>query len=368
MDKGNLIFETKESYDMKKKVMGLFLTSILVLSMISGCSGSSSGSGSGAGSGSGSDAQAGAEEVRLIFATAVADTHPYALGMAKIAELMSEKTGGTLTGDVFNNSQLGSERDLVEGLQLSTVSMTCVSTAPLSGFTDAFLVFDLPFLFATTEIARGVLDSDIGSEILASVDDQGLIGLSWFENGFRNITNSKLPIETPADLKGIKIRTMENQMHMAAFYGMGADPTPMAFGELFTALQQGTLDAQENPVPIIETSQFDQVQKYLSMTGHAYAPVPVLGSKDVIEALSQEYQEIIRISALEAAPYQREQIDIQTEGGIALLQERGMEVNYPDSAPFQEATQVVYTDFIGEGTGKVSPAIYDRVLEVIANY
>ena len=351
---------------MKKKAIGLVLVSVLVLSVFSGCGGSTPTSTStSGGSTTSTSSETGSEAVKLILATSVADSHPYALGMARVAELMSEKTGGTLTGDVFNNSQLGSERDLVEGLQLSTVDMTCVSTAPLSGFTDAFLVFDLPFLFSSTEIARGVLDSDIGYEILTSVDEQGLIGLAWFENGFRNITNSKLPIETPEDLKGIKIRTMENQMHMAAFYGMGADPTPMAFGELFTALQQGTLDAQENPIPIIETSQFDQVQKYLSLTGHVYAPVPVLISKDVMEGLSQEYQDAIQAAALEAAPYQREQIDIQTEGGVALLQDRGMEVNYPDSAPFQEATKVVYDDYIGEGSGMVSPAIYNRVLEVI---
>ena len=154
-------------------------------------------------------------------------------------------------------------------------------------------------------------------------------------------------------------------MHMAAFQILGADPTPMAFGDLFTALQQGTLDAQENPIPIIETSQFDEVQKYLSMTGHIYAPTPVLIDKKFFDGLEPEYQNAIQEAANEAAVYEREQCDLQNEDGVQKLQDRGMVVNYPDVAPFKEATAAIYDEYVKEGAGNVSPDIYNRVVETI---
>ena len=243
---------------MKKRVLSVLMAASMAVVAFAGCgsSGTTSGSASAVASGSASSAAesaaaTGEAEYAMISGTTTPDAHPYNLGLVKMSELLSEKTNGAVTLDVFGNSQLGSERDLIEGLQLGSLQVTCVSTAPLAGFTDAFLVFDLPFIFETSEQARAVMDSEVGTQILNSVEDQGLKGLAWFENGFRNVTNNVKPITVPDDLKGIKIRTMENQMHMAAFQIMGSDPTPMAMGDVFTALQQGTIDAQENPVPII---------------------------------------------------------------------------------------------------------------------
>ena len=203
--------------------------------------------------------------------------HPYHLGLLRFKELIEAKSGGRIAVDVFHSSQLGSERDLIEGLQLGTVQMTLISTAPLSGFTSDFLVFDLPFIFSSVKAARDCVDSEIGQKMLDQLASQGITGLCFFENGFRSITNSRRPIQTPADLDGIKIRTMENPIHMATFRTMKADPTPMAFGELFTALQQKTIDAQENPLAIVDTSKFYEVQDYLSLTEHFYSPAPRAG-------------------------------------------------------------------------------------------
>ena len=219
---------------MKKRVLAIAMATLMCAGVFAGCSGGStsskpsSGSAAASGSAATGSTATGDAEYEMIAGTSTPETHPYNLGMNKIGELVSEKTDGAVKLDVFGNSQLGSERDLLEGLQLGSLQMTCTSTAPLAGFTDSFLVFDLPFIFETTEQARAVLDSEVGQEILHSVDDQGLVGLAWFENGFRNVTNNVRPITVPDDLKGIKIRTMENQMHMAAFQIMGADPTPMA--------------------------------------------------------------------------------------------------------------------------------------------
>ena len=358
---------------MKKRVLAIAMATLMCAGVFAGCGGGStsskqsSGSAAASGSAATGSTATGDAEYEMIAGTSTPETHPYNLGMNKIGELVSEKTDGAVKLDVFGNSQLGSERDLLEGLQLGSLQMTCTSTAPLAGFTDSFLVFDLPFIFETTEQARAVLDSEVGQEILHSVDDQGLVGLAWFENGFRNVTNNVRPITVPDDLKGIKIRTMENQMHMAVFQIMGADPTPMAMGDVFTALQQGTIDAEENPVPIVATNKFQEVQKYISMTGHIFSPTPVFIAKDYYEALPEEYQTAIQEAATEAAPYQREQIDEQNVSGLEELTNDGMEANEPDKAPFQEATAPIYDQYIKEGTGCVSPEIYQKVEDILAS-
>ncbi|MCJ7854703.1 DctP family TRAP transporter solute-binding subunit [Lachnospiraceae bacterium NSJ-143] len=364
---------------MKKRILSVLMAATLAAAVFAGCGSNGSGSAGSAASGSaasgsaasgsaGSAGSAADSEYAMISGTTTPDAHPYNLGLVKMGELIKEKTNGAVTLDVFGNSQLGGERDLIEGLQLGSVQVTCVSTAPLSGFTDMFLVFDLPFIFETTEQARAVMDSEIGQEILHSVDEQGLVGLAWFENGFRNVTNNVKPIAVPEDLKGIKIRTMENQIHMEAFKVMGADPTPMAMGDVFTALQQGTIDAEENPVPIVETNKFYEVQKYISMTGHLFSPAPVFIAKDYFDAMPAEYQSAITEAAAEATPYQREQIDEQNVSGLQSLQDNGMEVNEPEKAPFQDATKTVYDQYVKDEAGCVSPDLYSKVEEIIAQH
>ncbi|MCI1930183.1 MAG: TRAP transporter substrate-binding protein [Clostridia bacterium] len=351
---------------MKKKVLGVIIASALLAASLAGCGSSSAASSNAAAAKSGASSQAsGKAEFAMIAGTTLPDAHPYNLGLKKMGELVDQKTNGAVTLDVFGNSQLGSERDLIEGLQLGSVQVTCVSTAPLAGFTDSFLVFDLPFIFETTEQARAVMDSDVGNEILHSVDDQGIVGLAWFENGFRNVTNNKKPINTPDDLKGMKIRTMENQMHMAAFQAMGADPTPMAMGDVFTALQQGTIDGEENPVPIVDTNKFSEVQKYISLTGHLFSPAPVFMAKDYYDSMSEDYQKAVQEAATEAAPYERDQIDKQNATGLDDLKAAGMQVNEPEKAPFKKATASIYDEYVKDGSGMVSPDIYNKVEEIV---
>ena len=358
---------------MKKRILSVLMVAAMTSAVFAGCGSSSTGSAAGStatsttGSAAGSTA-AGDSEYAMIAGDTLPDTHPYNLGLNKMGDLIKEKTNGAVTLDVFGNSQLGSERDLIEGLQIGSVQVTCISTAPLAGFTDMFLVFDLPFIFETTEQARAVMDSEVGEQILHSVDEQGLVGLAWFENGFRNVTNNVKPVTVPDDLKGIKIRTMENPIHMAAFKIMGADPTPMAMGDVFTALQQGTIDAEENPVPIVETNKFYEVQKYISMTGHLFSPAPVFIGKDYFESLPAEYQDAIKEAADEATPYQREQIDEQNVSGLESLKSNGMEANEVEKAPFQDATKSVYDEYVKEGTGCVSPDLYSQVEEIIAQH
>ena len=299
-------------------------------------------------------------------ATSNVESHPHALGLMKFAELLDEKSNGRIKMEVFHSGTLGSERDIVEGMQLGTIEVGAITSGPLAGFTDAFLVFDLPYLFDGAEQARKVCLSELGTEMLATVEPAGLKGLAFFENGVRCVTTNTKPIEVPADLKGVKIRTMENSMHMACFSAMGADPTPMAFGELYTALQQGAMDAQENPYTVIYSSKFYEVQKYLSITEHLYSPTPLLMSLDFYESLPADLQKVVDEAAIEAAQWQYQCCDDQNAELLSELEAVGMIINKPDKAPFREATQVVYEEYVAKEPGKVDPDILAQVREIIA--
>jgi len=194
---------------------------------------------------------------------------------------------------------------MVEGLQLGTIDLVVTSTGPLGGFVSKMFVVDLPFLFRDREHAYKVLDGPIGRELMDAFSAKGIKGLAFWENGFRQITNNVRPIEKPEDLKGIKLRTMENKVHLAAFRAFGASPTPMAWSEVYTALQQKTIDGQENPVAIIYHQKLVEVQKYLALTRHFYSPTPLLMSLKAFNALPQDTQKIMADTALECATYER---------------------------------------------------------------
>jgi tripartite ATP-independent transporter DctP family solute receptor len=287
-----------------------------------------------------------AAEFDLTEAHTTTPDHPYTLGMVRYAQLIRERTQGRIAVQIHHSRQLGDERQVVEGLQLGTVHLTVTSTGPLGGFVPEINVVDLPFLFRDAQHAHRVLDGEIGRNLLGKFDAVGIKGLAFWENGFRHITTSKKPIQEPTDLKGLKIRVMENKVHQAAFRQLGADATPMAWGEVFTSLQQGLLDAQENPIPIIYTFKLNEVQRFVSLTGHVYSPAPVLMGKKAWDRISTELQRIILEAALEVASYQRGLIREQEHKQIAELQAKGMVViEHPDKAAFREAMKPVFEHY-----------------------
>ncbi|MCR4710937.1 MAG: TRAP transporter substrate-binding protein, partial [Clostridia bacterium] len=245
-------------------------------------------------------------EVTWIASCANTGDHPAVQGVMKFAELIEEKSGGRMHMDVFHSAQLASDRDCIEGMQMNTIQCGIMVSSALAGFTDTFLIFDLPFLFENSEQGMKLCQSEVGESILATLDNIGIKGLGFMNYGMRNITNNVRPINAPDDLKGIKIRTMENPIHMAAFSTMGADPTPMAFGELFTALQQGTIDAQENPLSVITSSKFNEVQKYLSVTEHVYSAAPLMVSKAAYDALPDDLKAVVDEAGKEACAWELE--------------------------------------------------------------
>ena len=208
-----------------------------------------------------------------------------------------------------------------------------------------YLILDLPFLFTSYEHAHAVLDGEIGQELIAKLDDIGVVGGAFWENGFREMTNSIRPINTPEDCAGLKLRCMENQVHMDAFSALGMDPTPMAWSEVFTALQQGTIDGQENPIAIIYTNKVYEAQKYLAITNHVYSPAMILFSKTVLESLPEEYQTVLLDAAKEATEYERSCCEDGEAEQIAEMEAAGMEVTYPDTTLFQAAMAPVYEKY-----------------------
>ncbi len=279
------------------------------------------------------------------------DSH-YGVGADAFIKKLEELSGGEWSGKQAPAGVLGGERDMIEGLQIGSLDVVITSSGPLGNFVPEVYALDLPFLFRDYDHARNTLDGEIGQELLKKIDENNLVGLAWSENGFRHITNSKHPVKTPEDLKGLKLRTMENKVHMAAFEEMGASPTPMAFPELFTALQQGVVDGQENPITVITATKFWEVQDNLSLTGHVYSPVAVLASPALIEGLSDEQKAWFYEAAKASAVATRAEVNRLENEGVALLQEKGMNVvTDVDKAPFSalaEKAYTVYTDQYGD--------------------
>ncbi len=287
-----------------------------------------------------------ADKITVRVAHTIAPDSHYQKGLEHLGKLLDEASNGRISLEIFHSSQLGSERDAIEGVSMGTLEMTLVSSAPLANFTNAFLVFDLPFIIQDRQKAYEWMDGPEGKKILDSVLSKGMVGLGIWENGFRMLTNSKKAVAKPEDLKGLKIRLMENPIHVGTFKTLGAYPVPMPFGALFTALQQGTVDGQENPLIIISTSKFAEVQKYLSLTGHFYAPAILLVSKDFWDnTLDDELRAIFTEAELKARAWERD-FCIESEKQLAdSLKNQGMEVTVPDKAAFFEAVQPVYKDF-----------------------
>ncbi|WP_092825984.1 TRAP transporter substrate-binding protein [Vreelandella subterranea] len=288
----------------------------------------------------------------------------YSVGADAFKETLEELSDGAYTVNEHPSGSLGGEREMIEGLQIGTVDFVITSTGPLGNFVPETYVLDLPFLFEDYEQARCVLDSDLGDELLAKMSDHDLVGLAWSENGFRHMTNSQREIATPADAEGLRVRTMENRVHQEAFRQMGARPTPMAFPELFTALQQGTVDGQENPITVIVATNFWEVQDYLSLTGHVYSPAIVLGSPILMDGLSEEERGWFMQAAAASAEATREEVSRLEREGVALLEENGMTVKTDiDVAPFQEAVKPAYEIF----TSEYGNEMLERVQEKASN-
>ena len=305
-----------------------------------------------------SQTHAAPQEIKIGYALAV-NSH-YGAGANAWAESVEKASDGRYVFKQFPASALGGERESIEGLQLGTVEALIVSTGTLSNFVPEVGVVDIPFLFRDISHARHVMDGPVGQELLQKFAPRGLVALAWGEQGFRHMTDNKHPVVTPDDLKGLKIRTMENPVHITAFKTLGAAPTPMAWPEVIGALQQGTIDGQENPLSVIVSAKLAEVQKYLTLSSHVYAPALLVVSPRLWNKLSDDDKKIFLDGAQAGAQAMRAYVDDVDAKGVAALTADGMQVNtIEDKTPFREALAPAYKEY----EAKYGKDLIDRIIQ-----
>ncbi|MFO1324378.1 MAG: TRAP transporter substrate-binding protein [Burkholderiales bacterium] len=253
--------------------------------------------------------------------------HPVGNGVAKMTACLADKSGGKMKMQAFWGGALGGDLQATQALRSGTQEMVVTSTSPLIGILPDLGVFDLPFLFANEKEADAILDGEFGKYISDKMPSVGLVNLAYWENGFRNLTNSKKPVARVEDFNGLKVRVMQNNVFLDTFKTMGANAVPMAFQEVFPALETKAIDGQENPFVTIDTSKFYEVQKYLSVTRHAYTPFMVLYSKSLWDKLSAAEQKALTDCAIEGRDEQRKVSRALSDKSLAALKSNGMQVN-----------------------------------------
>ena len=285
-------------------------------------------------------------QTNMKISISVAQNSHQGVAIDTFAKEVEKRTAGRYKIQTFYAGALGGERESIEAVQMGTQELAFSSSGPVPNFVPDARILDIPFLFRDKAHARAVLDGPIGQEMLGKFDSKGFKALAWAENGFRHMTNSKRAVNVPDDLKGLKMRTMENPVHVAAYKGFGIVTTPMAFPEVFTALQQGTVDGQENPLSVIMASKFDQVQKHLSLTGHVYSPCIFLMNKASFDALSAPDKQAFIDAAKEGAKANRARVDEDDAKGVSELRSKGMNViENVDKAKFVAALGPVNAEF-----------------------
>ena len=271
-----------------------------------------------------------AQEIRehkMKLGYALKEDHPQGLAAKRFGELLMQKSGGKMILQSYGNNQLGDDKQMIGALQGGVQEFSIQATSPFVGTVKDFGMLDFFFLFTDATQADKVLDGPVGQKLLAKTQDKGLIGLVFLENGFRNITNNKRPITRLEDIQGLKIRVMQSPVFIESVQQLGANPTPLAFSELYTALETGTVDGQENPFAIIESSKFPEVQKYLSITNHVYNSFVLTASKKWWDKLNPAEQKIVREAALETRAYERKINRDLNAGYLAALQSQKMQIN-----------------------------------------
>jgi TRAP-type transport system periplasmic protein len=279
--------------------------------------------------------------------------HPHGIGAKKFGELLEQKSGGKMKAKAFGGGSLGGDAQVISSLQGGVVEMTLVSPGLLTGLIKEFSVFDLPFMFTSYREVDAVMDGPVGTRLLDMLKDKGLIGLGYWDHGFRNITSAKRPINKMEDISGLKVRVIQIPIFIDTFSALGANPVPLPFPELYTALETGTVDGQENPFASIETSKFYEVQKYAATTGHVYNPLVAIFSKKVWDKLSEDERRIVQEAATEAGLYERKVSREANEKSMQTLRGEGMQITELSSEEIDRMRQKVkpvtdkYTQSIG---------------------
>lgn len=329
----------------------IFATLTASLIALAGCGGGQSvdgGSVQSEGASGGSGGEAKGEKIVLKVGHIFAADHAWQKALEGLSKDVAEATNGMVEIQAYPSSQLGGDREVAEGLQLGTVEMGLFGTGALQVLDKRLIVEELPYAWPTREKAYAAVDGKLGEALAKILAEKDIIALSWWESGYRHITNSVRPIEKPEDLQGIKLRVPEAELRIDTFKELGALPTPLAFSEVFTSLQQNVVDGQENPLATIYSSKFYEVQKHLALSGHIWGSAVLAISKSAWDKIPADYQKVILEKADIWKEKEREMIRKSDEELLAKLEQAGMQITRPDTAAFQQKVLPVWSKYESE--------------------
>ncbi|OWU66484.1 transporter [Roseovarius sp. 22II1-1F6A] len=303
-----------------------------------------------------------ADTLRLGWTTSDSAQDPYAIVAHNLKAELEERLPGKFDVQTFPNNQLGDEKQMLEGLQYGTLDVGIITNATIANLDPVFQLNDMPFLFADEAQAHGVLDGEVGQEMLSKLSSKGMIGLGFAEGGFRHMINNTRPVTAPNDVEGLKFRTMQNPVFIGMFSSLGGNPTPMAWSETFTAAQQGTIDGLEIPLAVIAANNYPEVTKYLSLTKHTYSALGIIVSERTFGKLSEEEKAAFKAATSAAIEKQRAQVAEASAALIEQLKAAGMTVNdIEDPAAFRKQVLPVYDEF----KGAIGEDLFDKALAAV---
>lgn len=288
-------------------------------------------------------------EFSLVAAHATSTDHFMHRSFEKFQEEVQARSDGRIEMKIFPNGVFGGDRELTEALQLNTLHLAAPSSSPVAAFSPDMNVWDIPYLFSSREQAYAVLDGRFGQRLLDQLSAVRIKGLGYWENGYRNLTHDGDEVRTPEDMAGVKLRTLENQTQIRAWNATGASATPMAFTEVYTGLQQGTVDAQENPLALIVTQRFYEVQKQLVISEHVYTPSPLLMSEQFYDDLPSRLQRAVSEASLASVAYSREQSVLDEQTSLQVIQDSGTTISVlseEERLAFQEVMRPVAEEYV----------------------
>ncbi|ESR27245.1 TRAP transporter substrate-binding protein [Lutibaculum baratangense] len=300
-----------------------------------------------------------AQTLRIGWTTSDGEKDPYAIAARQFAAELEEALPGKFDVKYFPNNELGDEKQMLEALNFGTMDAAVITNAPIANIEPGFQVNDMPFLYADEAQAHEVLDGEVGQELMQRLEAKGIVGLGFAEGGFRHMINNSKPVAEPGDVSGIKFRVMQNPVFIEMFQSLGGNAVPMAWGETFTAAQQGTIDGLEIPLAVIASNKYADVVKYLSLTKHTYSALGLLVSKRFWDRLSEDEQQAVQEAADRAIATQREMNAANSAELIAQLEASGMQVNdIGDAAAFREKVRPVYDSF----KASIGEDLFDKAL------
>ncbi|WP_167577977.1 DctP family TRAP transporter solute-binding subunit [Ammoniphilus sp. YIM 78166] len=337
----------------KRSFLGVLAISLMVA--ITGCGGSDQPTATSGTSGT----SAPSTEFTFKLGHLQGGDHPYQKGAEKFKDLVEQNSNGRIKVDIFPSSQLGNGRDQIEGLQMGSIQLHVGSVAPVANFAPKMNVLSMPYLFDSREHAVKVLDGEIGAELSKDLESKGIVNLAFWENGYRHMTNNTRPIKSANDAAGLKVRVQESPVYISMIKALGSTPTPIPFGELYTAMEQKVVDSQENPLAQIATNKFNEVQKHLTLTAHTYDAAVFLMSKMALDKLPADLQQVVKDAAMEAGAYEREVSKESESKFLQQLKDSGMAVEEkPDLDSFRQAVVPVYEELQDQYGGK---ELIDRI-------